>query len=62
MQLDYGRCYLSGKPGEECTGNIYYLCKFFCNFNGFPGGSVVKNLLANAGDTGWIPGPGCAEE
>ena len=23
---------------------------------GFPGGSVVKNLLANAGDTGSIPG------
>ena len=22
---------------------------------GFPGGSVVKNLSANAGDTGWIP-------
>ena len=22
----------------------------------FPGGSVVKNLLANAGDTGLIPG------
>ena len=24
----------------------------------FPGGSVVKNLLANAGDTGLIPGSG----
>ena len=24
----------------------------------FPGGSVVKSLLANAGDTGSIPGPG----
>ena len=23
---------------------------------GFPGGSVVKNLLANAGGMGWIPG------
>ena len=23
---------------------------------GFPGGSVVKNLLANAGDTGLSPG------
>ena len=23
----------------------------------FPGGSVVKNLPANAGDTGLIPGP-----
>ena len=25
---------------------------------GFPGGSVVENLPANAGDTGLIPGPG----
>ena len=25
---------------------------------GFPGGSVVKNLLTDAGDTGSIPGPG----
>ena len=24
----------------------------------FPGGPVVKNPLANAGDTGSIPGPG----
>ena len=24
----------------------------------FPGGPVVENLLANAGDTGLIPGPG----
>ena len=25
---------------------------------GFPGDSVVKNTLVNAGDTGSIPGPG----
>ena len=25
---------------------------------GFPGGAVIKNLPANAGDTGSIPGPG----
>ena len=25
---------------------------------GFPGGTVVENLPANAGDTGSIPGPG----
>ena len=25
---------------------------------GFPGGSVVKNAPANAGDTGWSPGVG----
>ena len=28
------------------------------HFLGFPGGSVVKNLPANAGDTGSIPDPG----
>ena len=28
------------------------------NQQGFPGGSVVKNPPANAGDTGSIPGPG----
>ena len=27
-------------------------------FEGFPGGSVVKNLPANAGDTGSISDPG----
>ena len=26
--------------------------------SGFPGGAVVENLPANAGDTGLIPGPG----
>ena len=26
------------------------------NYPGFPGGSVVKNLPANAGDVGSIPG------
>ena len=24
----------------------------------FPGGSVVKNLCASAGEAGWIPDPG----
>ena len=28
------------------------------NFEGFPGGAVVKNLPANAGDSGLSPGPG----
>ena len=27
-------------------------------FWGFPSGSVVKNLPANAADSGWIPGSG----
>ena len=28
------------------------------SFQGFPGGAAVKNLPANAGDTGSGPGPG----
>ena len=28
------------------------------NLRGFPGGSVVRGLPANAGDTGSSPGPG----
>ena len=31
---------------------------FFFFFEGFPGGPVVKNPPAVAGDTGLIPGPG----
>ena len=30
----------------------------FMSLSGFPGGSVVKNLPINAGDTGSIPGSG----
>ena len=43
---------------------IYYVCIYFidCSKNydiyTFPGGSVIKNLPANAGDTGLIPGSG----
>ena len=31
---------------------------YWLNYEGFPGGSVVKNPPANAGDMGLIPGPG----
>ena len=31
---------------------------FKISLRGFPGGTVVKNLPANAGDTGSSPGPG----
>ena len=34
---------------------IHYLQE--TDFRGFPGGTVVRNLPANAGDTGSIPGP-----
>ena len=33
-------------------------CKCMPSIMGFPGGSVVKSLPANAGDQGSIPGPG----
>ena len=32
--------------------------KTLCRIRGFPGGAVVKNPPANAGDTGSSPGPG----
>ena len=32
------------------------ITKFKFRYEGFPGGSMVKNLPANAGDTGSIPG------
>ena len=36
----------------------YICCLQRTHFWGFPGGAVVRNLLANAGDTGSCPGPG----
>ena len=36
--------------------NVYYY--YLMHVPGFPGGSVVKNLPASAGDTGSIPGSG----
>ena len=50
---------------EKCSNSFYrdyvhrdytYMCVYV--YMGFPGGSVVKNLPANAGDTGSIPGWG----
>ena len=33
-----------------------YVYMHICAYMGFPGGSVVKNLPADAGDMGLIPG------
>ena len=41
---------------ENTFQNRHSLLKKF--LLGFPGGAVVKNLPANAGDTGSSPGPG----
>ena len=53
-------------PIEEIPWFLFSSVQFgvVCNFLvppvnvGFPGGSVVKSLPANAGDTGSIPDPG----
>ena len=39
------------------TENVHVL-KLIMNSGDFPGGAVVKNLPAIAGDTGSSPGPG----
>ena len=40
------------------TVHIYYLLEIKNTPLGFPGGAVVGNLPANAGDTGSCPGQG----
>ena len=42
-----------GSPGED-SSEVELKAKLW----GFPGGAVVENLPANAGDTGSSPGPG----
>ena len=39
---------------SDQLGSLYEEYKL----RGFPGGAVVKNPPANAGDTGWSPGAG----
>ena len=41
------------------TTHIFGCCMWSCVWSfGFPGGSALKNLPANAGDQGSIPGLG----
>ena len=40
------------------TGEEIKIRKYHRFIGGFPGGAVVKNPPASAGDTGSIPGPG----
>ena len=49
-----------GDEAEEVCGGWITEGFTHCNTEawGFPGGAVVKNLPANAGDTGLSPGPG----
>ena len=39
-----------------CTSHLHETNYLQLRFQSFPGGSVVKNLPTNAGDTGSIPG------
>jgi len=55
-------------PGTQNSHNVLIIKGIIIKVGimidlGFPGGSVVKNLPANAGDTGSIPGFGrCPRE
>ena len=46
--------------GLNCTGPVIrgYFSVVNTKVQGLPGGAVVKNPTANAGDTGSSPGPG----
>ena len=46
------------KKNNRLGGNICNKYDLKGGGGGFPGGAVVKNPPANAGDTGSIPGPG----
>ena len=43
---------------KEKSSQISHLSFYFKKPEGFPGGAVVENLPANAGDTGSSPGLG----
>ena len=49
-------------PYLRKAGEGFFVCFCFCHLKisqrGFPGGAVVENLPANAGDTGSSPGLG----
>ena len=53
------RCHKQNKTKNQNTVLSWVLIMGSCHlFEGFPGGSLVKNLPANAGDTRSIPGSG----
>ena len=47
-----------GKPREGVTAGKHWNKSLKTNGRDFPGGAVVKNPPANAGDMGLSPGPG----
>ena len=55
--LNWGAIAFSTKMAWQPPNN-HFLCFLLLSPEGFPGGSVVKNPLTNAGDAGSIPGLG----
>ena len=50
---------MAGETPATCHGAVrFFVTKAYINISakGFPGDSVIKNLLANAGDRGSISG------
>ena len=54
MCLMLHTCHLQFSP----LSYMPLICRFKTDLPGFPGGAVVENLPANAGDTGSSPGLG----
>ena len=54
-----GRLIRVTELGAEYVFEMFHTKKLFLRlYRGFPGGTVVENQPANAGDTGSSPGPG----
>ena len=56
IELEGTMCTVIIKYCQELGRGLFFLKKKV--FEGFPGGAVVENLPANAGDTGSSPGLG----
>ena len=56
-RISYQKCYFHS-PGISSIIVISFPPSLRMKISGFPGGAVVENLPANAGDTGSSPGLG----
>ena len=57
LTLSLTSCVILDKP-LKTNGLSFPICKISASILGLSGGSGVKNLLAEAGDVGLIPGSG----
>ena len=60
-----GRFFTTQSPGKAIPESVPKACNLYIyiyiymfKIHGLPGGSMVKNLSATAGDAGFIPGSG----